>query len=145
MLFRSRYIALKALDGAVKSEFLVTAASVQDYDRQVEEIVPALLWNLVETDVVELRNQCVRSLFPHSCSALIDTSQARQHPVVKNRPPAIVPLPLVSQIFLNLLADIKSLRIDTLLRRPSFSPPPLSTRTFASRPHLHPLRPHHLP
>ncbi|GAA6044184.1 hypothetical protein JCM8097_006442 [Rhodosporidiobolus ruineniae] len=54
---QSRSIALKALEGAVKSEFLVAAASVQDYDKQVEEIVPALAANIVEADLAELRLQ----------------------------------------------------------------------------------------
>ncbi|GAA5860337.1 hypothetical protein JCM8547_003467 [Rhodosporidiobolus lusitaniae] len=59
---KSRYIALNALAAAASSEFLVSAASVQDYVKQVEEIVPALLSNVVETDVTDLKEQLVKTL-----------------------------------------------------------------------------------
>lgn len=56
-LRRSRYVALKALEGAAKSEFLYTTGG--DYDTQVGEIVPALLSNLADVSVEDLRDECV--------------------------------------------------------------------------------------
>ncbi|GAA5936339.1 hypothetical protein JCM10213_004745 [Rhodosporidiobolus nylandii] len=44
----SRPIALPALSAAARSEFLTSAPSASDYDRQVEEILPALLANVVD-------------------------------------------------------------------------------------------------
>jgi len=52
-LCRSRFIALKALDGAARSEYLYATGG--EYDRQVEELVPALLRNCLDTDIHDLR------------------------------------------------------------------------------------------
>ncbi|KPV78036.1 uncharacterized protein RHOBADRAFT_50557 [Rhodotorula graminis WP1] len=49
----SRFIALKALDGAARSEYLYATGG--EYDRQVEELVPALLRNCLDTDIDNLR------------------------------------------------------------------------------------------
>lgn len=54
---RSRFVALKALDGAARSEYLYATGG--EYDRQVEELVPALLRNCLDTDISEMRKQCV--------------------------------------------------------------------------------------
>ncbi|GAA5827943.1 hypothetical protein JCM11251_005658 [Rhodosporidiobolus azoricus] len=56
--FRSRQVALQALLCASRSEFLISPASARDYDKQVEEIVPALVANLGDgRDVEGLREQ----------------------------------------------------------------------------------------
>ncbi|GAA5860382.1 hypothetical protein JCM8547_003486 [Rhodosporidiobolus lusitaniae] len=64
---KSRYIARNALAAAASSEFLVSAASMQDYVKQVKEIVPAVLSNVVETDVTDLKEQCASFSLLESC------------------------------------------------------------------------------
>ena len=55
MLHSSREIALTALKGAVASELLYAQAS--QYDSQIEEIVPALLYNCLDIPTAELHEQ----------------------------------------------------------------------------------------
>ncbi|GAA5999972.1 uncharacterized protein JCM10292_003561 [Rhodotorula paludigena] len=56
----SRYVALKALDGAARSEFLLATGS--DFDAQAGELVPALLHNCIATDLSELRKELSSAL-----------------------------------------------------------------------------------
>ncbi|GAA5891770.1 hypothetical protein JCM8208_002879 [Rhodotorula glutinis] len=56
----SRFIALKALDGAARSEYLYATGG--EYDRQVEELVPALLRNCLDTDIDDLRHNLSTTL-----------------------------------------------------------------------------------
>lgn len=52
---RSRAVALAALRGAVCSELLYS--QMDGYDSQIEEIMPALLYNCLNVPVVELHDQ----------------------------------------------------------------------------------------
>jgi hypothetical protein len=54
-MYSSRSIALAAIKGAVASELLYSPAS--DYDSQIEEIIPALLFNCLNVPVTELHEQ----------------------------------------------------------------------------------------
>ena len=50
----SRWIALAALEGAISSEVLYAPAS--DYESQINQIVPALLFNCLKVPIPELRD-----------------------------------------------------------------------------------------
>lgn len=57
LFYRSRWIALAAIEGAVSSEALYAAAS--DYDSQISQIVPALLFNCLRVSISELQQEWV--------------------------------------------------------------------------------------
>lgn len=55
VLHSSRAIALDALKGAVSSELLYSQTDA--YDSQIEEIMPALLYNCLNVPIEELHQQ----------------------------------------------------------------------------------------
>ncbi|GAA5909404.1 hypothetical protein JCM6882_000974 [Rhodosporidiobolus microsporus] len=108
---RSRHIALLALSAASKSEFLTSPASPRDYDKQVEEIVPALVCNVAGVEVGELRKQLQDILSSSSAlSPLPSSLSSRKAPSISPpladsppstlslSPPALLSLALLSRL-----------------------------------------------
>ncbi|GAA5957384.1 hypothetical protein JCM21900_006882 [Sporobolomyces salmonicolor] len=78
----SRYIALKALEAAARSDLLYTTAS--DYDRQIEELAPALLCNCLDVPVQDLRKQFNVSDAETRTSPLSSTISARKAAIISH-------------------------------------------------------------
>ncbi|GAA5865100.1 hypothetical protein JCM1840_005740 [Sporobolomyces johnsonii] len=78
----SRYIALKAVEAAARSDLLYTTAS--DYDRQIDELAPALLCNCLDVPVQELRKQFNVSDAETRTAPLSSTLSARKAAIISH-------------------------------------------------------------
>ncbi|PRQ77223.1 hypothetical protein AAT19DRAFT_12641 [Rhodotorula toruloides] len=106
----SRYVALKALEGAAKSEFLYTTGG--DYDTHVGEIVPALLSNLADVPVEELRAEQSSILSSEKSLAPLSSSLAsRKTPSISppSDSPKLVSTALTSLLLLCRLSTLPQL------------------------------------
>ncbi|BGP28345.1 plasma membrane localization protein [Rhodotorula toruloides] len=106
----SRYVALKALEGAAKSEFLYTTGG--DYETQIGEIVPALLSNLADVPVDDLREE--QSSIPSLEKSLAPLSSAlasRKTPSISppSDSPKLVSSALTSLLLLSRLSTLPQL------------------------------------
>ncbi|BGP04280.1 plasma membrane localization protein [Rhodotorula toruloides] len=106
----SRYVALKALEGAAKSEFLYTTGG--DYDTQVGEIVPALLSNLADVSVEDLRDeQSTIMSSEKSLAPLASSLASRKTPSISppSDSPKLVSTALTSLLLLSRLSTLPQL------------------------------------
>ncbi|BGP21202.1 cellular morphogenesis-related protein [Rhodotorula toruloides] len=106
----SRYVALKALEGAAKSEFLYTTGG--HYDTQVGEIVPALLSNLADVPVEDLRDEQSTILSSEKSLATLSSSLAsRKTPSISppSESPRLVSTALTSLLLLSRLSTLPQL------------------------------------
>ncbi|BGP36189.1 plasma membrane localization protein [Rhodotorula kratochvilovae] len=109
---QSRFVALKALNGAARSEYLYSTGS--DYDSQVEELVPALLRNCLDADVDDLREHLAstlsdKSLTPHPASLSSRKASSISLPEDSSKLPTMSSLALPTVLLLSRLSTVPQL------------------------------------
>ncbi|GAA6047481.1 hypothetical protein JCM3770_005768 [Rhodotorula araucariae] len=108
----SRFVALKALNGAARSEYLYTTGS--DFESQVEELVPALLRNCLDADIDDLREHLSSTLSDKSLSPYPPTLSSRKAPSISlpedsSKLPAMSSLALPTVLLLARLSTVPQL------------------------------------